>query len=57
MKILKAQKRQYALKQKAVALGWPSNSIITIDNDLGQSGTSSEHREGFKKLVAEVGMG
>jgi DNA invertase Pin-like site-specific DNA recombinase len=50
-------KRQYGLKQKAAALGWPDNAIITIDNDLGQSGTSSEKREGFKNLVAEVGMG
>jgi len=50
-------KRQYALKKKAVALGWPEDSIITIDNDLGVSGTSSELREGFKRLVAEVGMG
>ena len=50
-------KRQYALKQKAVVLGWPDTSIVTIDSDLGQSGTSSECREGFKKLVAEVGMG
>ena len=50
-------KRQYALKKKAVALGWSEDSIITIDNDLGVSGTSSDLREGFKKLVAEVGMG
>jgi len=50
-------KRQYALKKKAAALGWPEDSIITIDSDLGQSGTSSGSREGFKKLVAEVGMG
>jgi DNA invertase Pin-like site-specific DNA recombinase len=50
-------KRQYALKKKAVALGWSEDSIITIDNDLGVSGTSSELREGFKRLVAEVGMG
>ena len=50
-------KRQYGLKQQAVALGWPAQSIITIDCDLGMSGASSELREGFKKLVAEVGMG
>lgn len=49
--------RQYALKEKAAALGWPRDSIITIDSDLGQSGTSSGSRQGFKKLVAEVGMG
>ncbi|MCG2789882.1 MAG: recombinase family protein [Actinomycetia bacterium] len=50
-------KRQYALKQKVLALGWPDDLIITIDCDLGQSGTSTEHRQGFKKLVSEVGMG
>ncbi|MFZ3386296.1 MAG: recombinase family protein [Candidatus Hydromicrobium sp.] len=50
-------KRQYALKKKATALGWSEDSIITIDNDLGVSGTSPELREGFKRLVAEVGMG
>jgi len=50
-------KRQYALKQKVLALGWPGDLIITIDSDLGRSGTSTEHRQGFKKLVSEVGMG
>jgi DNA invertase Pin-like site-specific DNA recombinase len=48
--------RQYALRQRAVALGWPSDSVVVIDTDLGQSGASTD-REGFKKLVAEVGMG
>jgi len=50
-------KRQYALRERAVALGWPIESIIVIDSDLGQSGASSGNREGFKKLVSEVGMG
>jgi len=50
-------KRQYALKQKVLAMGWSEDLIITIDSDLGQSGTSSESRNGFKKLVSEVGMG
>jgi hypothetical protein len=31
-------KRQYALRQKAVALGWPEDRIIVLDSDLGQSG-------------------
>lgn len=26
-------KRQYALRDKAVALGWPANSIVVVDND------------------------
>ena len=50
-------KRQYALADRAVALGWQREHIITIDNDLGQSGSSAVNRDGFKKLVAEVGMG
>ncbi len=50
-------KRQYALKQRAVALGWPAERVIVIDSDLGQSGASAVDREGFQKLVAEVGMG
>ena len=49
--------RQYALRQRAVALGWPPERIIVIDNDLGQSGASAVDREGFQRLVAEVGMG
>jgi DNA invertase Pin-like site-specific DNA recombinase len=40
-----------------VALGWPEDRVIVIDSDLGQSGASAADREGFQKLVAEVGMG
>ena len=50
-------KRQYALQQNAVALGWSQEKIIIIDSDLGQSGASAVDREGFQRLVAEVGMG
>ena len=49
--------RQYALRQKAIALGWPAEQIVTIDTDQGQSGASAADREGFQRLVAEVGMG
>ncbi|WP_169805953.1 recombinase family protein, partial [Azohydromonas lata] len=49
-------KRQYDLRQRAVALGWAQEQVIVIDSDLGQSGASSD-REGFQRLVAEVGMG
>ncbi len=50
-------KRQYALRQRAVALGWPNDRVIVIDTDLGKSGASAVEREGFQKLVADVGMG
>src|SRR6266536_2648323 len=49
--------RQYALRQRAVALGWPTTQIVTIDCDQGHSGASAADREGFQRLVAEVGMG
>jgi len=49
--------RQYALRQRAIARGWPEQQIVVIDSDLGQSGASAVDREGFQKLVAEVGMG
>src|SRR5829696_10499266 len=49
--------RQYALRQRAVALGWPIEQVVTIDSDQGHSGASAVDREGFQHLVAEVGMG
>lgn len=50
-------KRQYALRQRAVALGWPLERVHVIDSDLGQSGASAVDRKGFQKLVSEVSMG
>ena len=50
-------KRQYALKQRAVQLGWRAEQITVIDSDLGESGASMVDRDGFQKLVAEVSMG
>jgi DNA invertase Pin-like site-specific DNA recombinase len=49
--------RQYALRQRAVALGWPAEQIVVIDTDRGQSGASASDREGFQRLVADVGLG
>jgi DNA invertase Pin-like site-specific DNA recombinase len=49
--------RQYALRQRAVVLGWPSERVIVIDSDLGQSGASATDRKGFQQLVAEVSLG
>ena len=50
-------RRQYGLRERAVALGWPLERVHVIDTDLGKSGASSADREGFQKLVGEVGMG
>ena len=49
--------RQYALKQRAVALGWQLEDIIVVDCDQAHSGASATDRQGFQQLVAEVGMG
>lgn len=48
--------RQYALRAKAQALGWPDPLIQVLDGDLGQSGTCSAPRQDFKTLVTEVSM-
>ena len=47
-------KRQYALRQKAISLGWQEEDIDIIDDDLGISGASTTQRSGFKKLISEV---
>lgn len=49
--------RQYGLRERAVALGWPPERIRVIDGDQGQSGASATDRAGFQLLVAEVGLG
>ncbi len=50
-------RRQYALRERAEALGWPAEQIQVIDCDQGISGTSIADRMGFQRLVAEVTMG
>ena len=49
--------RQYALRDRAVALGWPLERIHVLDCDLGKSGSQSAGRDGFQKLVSEVALG
>ena len=50
-------KRQYALRGRAIALGWRDEQIVVIDTDQGESGASAAWREGFQRLVSDVGMG
>ena len=54
---IESTKRQYALRGRAIALGWRDEQIIVIDNDQGESGSSAAWREGFQRLVSEVGLG
>ncbi|MDQ5853926.1 MAG: recombinase family protein [Chloroflexota bacterium] len=48
---------QYALKDRAVSLGWRPDDVVIIDSDLGLTATSAQHREGFKELLAQVSLG
>ena len=54
---VESTKRQYALQSRAAALGWRDEQIIVIDSDQGASGASASWREGFQRLVSDVGMG
>jgi len=50
-------KRQYQLREQALALGWQSEQIRVIDCDQAKSGVSQAGRNGFQELVSEVSMG
>ena len=47
---------QYGLAQRVEQMGWSRERVLVIDDDLGFSGTTTEGRVGFQKLVAEVGL-
>ena len=49
--------RQYALRKKALELGWSETLIRILDRDLGVSGAHTTGRADFKTLVADVSMG
>ena len=49
--------RQYKLVDRALELGWQRGQIKVIDEDLACSGSESNNRPGFKKLISEVALG
>lgn len=49
--------RQYGLRQRAVALGWPTDRVVVIDQDQGRSAAGTADRAGFQRLVGDVGLG
>ncbi len=52
-----SQALQYQLSERAEQLGWSSEQIVVIDEDLGKSGISSRERYGFQRLYTAVGLG
>lgn len=51
-----SQRMQYALRERAISLGWHEQDTRVIDADLGRSGTSVDEREGFQYLVAQIAL-
>jgi DNA invertase Pin-like site-specific DNA recombinase len=49
--------RQYALVERARALGWPEDAVEVIDEDLGRSGATADERNGFRRLAEAVAHG
>ena len=49
--------RQYALRERALSLGWAEEHIRIIDGDLGISGSGRSKRPGFAQLVTSVSLG
>lgn len=53
-----SNRRQHALHQRALELGWPEKSIEIIDKDLGQSSVDPERgRADFEHLKEQVVQG
>jgi DNA invertase Pin-like site-specific DNA recombinase len=52
-----SQRLQYALKQRALDLGWHQGDVLVVDSDLGTSGSTAQGRDGFKELAARVSLG
>ena len=52
-----SQRMQYALRERAAALGWQEMDIQVIDADLGRSGATTDGRDGFQELVAQIALG
>lgn len=48
--------RQYALVDRAVELGWQREQVSVVDEDLGLSGSGTDQRCGFGRLIAAVAM-
>src|SRR4030095_6137290 len=52
-----SQQRQHAMREQAHHLGWPDERIEVVETDLGRTAQSTEPRDGYKALLAEVAVG
>jgi DNA invertase Pin-like site-specific DNA recombinase len=51
-----SKERQYALRERAVQLGWPAEGVCLIDEDQGHSGATAQGRPGFQSLLTQVAL-
>lgn len=54
---VESTKRQYALVDRAIGLGWSRGDVDIIDEDQGKSGATTDQRTGFVRLADSVGHG
>jgi DNA invertase Pin-like site-specific DNA recombinase len=54
---IESRELQYEFVERAVSLGWDREQVVIIDQDQGRRGSQSDNRDGFQRLVAEVGLG
>src|SRR5437763_13109066 len=47
---------QYDLRSLAVALGWPLERVLVIDDDQATSGRTAVNRSGYHRLLEEVDL-
>lgn len=52
-----SQRLQYALRDRAIDLGWHELDVEIVDIDLGMSAATTEGRLGFQHLVSEIALG
>ena len=51
-----SQLNQERMADRALQLGWPSEQVQLITEDLGKSG-SSQQRSGFRNLLSAISLG
>ena len=49
--------RQYALVERACDLGWATEQVMIIDEDLAKTGSIVGQRAGFERMASEVALG
>jgi DNA invertase Pin-like site-specific DNA recombinase len=51
-----SSRNQRALRERLLELGWAKSQILVVDEDQGLSAKHAAGREGFQRLVADVGL-